>query len=241
MTQFADISLNGVRLQAWADGSLYWPDRQTLIVSDLHLEKGSSYARRGQMLPPYDSRATLERLARALTDRTARRLICLGDSFHDQSAADRLGREERDALIALTGQVETVWIAGNHDPAPPPDFGGTVVEDLVDGGLVFRHEADAQTGWGEISGHFHPKAGLSAKGRRLSGPCFMEDGRRLIMPAFGSYTGGLSVLDPVYRPLFPMGYRAHITSRHGVLSVSEDRLRQASRAEAGASARLLRR
>ncbi len=227
------LTINGAQLAAQPSGALFWPDRATLIVADLHLEKGSSFARRGQFLPPYDSRATLARL-RAEIDRLApARVICLGDSFHDDAAADRLSDADRDVLCALTARCDWLWVAGNHDPAPPRGLGGRAARDgWTDGPLVFRHEAQAAVGGrkaaatapGEISGHFHPKAAVARRGRRLSARCFVEDGRRLVLPAFGAYTGGLDALDPAISGLFPRGFRAHLLGPRGIHSLTRTAL-----------------
>lgn len=227
MSVESPILLNGARLHARSDGALYWPDRDTLIVADLHLEKGSAYASvTGQMLPPYDSRATLTALREAIAAVSPRRVICLGDSFHDSDAARRLTAQDRNCLSDLTQSTEWIWIAGNHDPAPPAELGGTVLEELVDGPLVFRHEAVPLAGAGEVSGHFHPKASIETRARRLSARCFVEDARRLILPSFGAYTGGLSVWNPAIADLFPKGFCVHLTMRRGVLRVPRSRLRK---------------
>lgn len=221
--------LNGAMLCARSDGALYWPDRETLIVADLHLEKGSAYASvTGQMLPPYDSRTTLSALRAAVSALKPRWVICLGDSFHDIDASQRLTQQDREDLTDLTRRCKWIWIAGNHDPAPPADLGGTVLEELVDGPLVFRHEASLQAGAGEVSGHFHPKAVIETRARRLSARCFVEDSRRMILPAFGAYTGGLSVWNPAISKLFPKGFTVHLALRRGVLRVPRSRLRKAA-------------
>ncbi|MCR9222139.1 MAG: ligase-associated DNA damage response endonuclease PdeM [Alphaproteobacteria bacterium] len=229
MSLGAEIALNGARLTAEPSGALYWPARETLVVADLHLEKGSSFARRGQLLPPYDSRTTLGLLADAITRRRPARVICLGDSFHDADAADRLCEEDRAAVRRLTAACdEWIWIAGNHDPAPPGDLGGRVVCDaLTDGPLVFRHEALAQPAAGEVSGHYHPKAAVAQRGRRISARCFVEDGRRAILPAFGAYTGGLNVLDRAIAGLYADGFRAHLLGPRKVYSFPRSRLLRA--------------
>ncbi|MEQ8603880.1 MAG: ligase-associated DNA damage response endonuclease PdeM [Marivibrio sp.] len=224
-----DLTLNGASVIAEPSGALYWPARETLIVADLHLEKGSSFARRGQLLPPYDSRTTLSRLADALRARQPKRLICLGDSFHDADAAERLGAEERETIRRLAAAVGSwIWIAGNHDPAPPADLGGAVVTDhLIDGPLVFRHEALAGPAAGEISGHFHPKAAVTQRGRRIAARCFVEDGRRAILPSFGAYTGGLNVLDPAISRHYADGFRVHLLGPRKVYSFPRSRLLRA--------------
>ncbi len=202
MTQPVPLILNGAELSADAAGVLLWPARQTLIVADLHLEKGSSLARKGTLLPPYDTRATIARLADAVRRHAPTRVICVGDSFHDAAASDRLDEEDRAALAALVDAVDWIWITGNHDPGPPSGLGGTVTDGLADGPLRFRHEAEERAAPGEISGHYHPVARLRVKGRTVSGRCFVNDGARLILPAFGAYTGGLDVRAPDLRRLF---------------------------------------
>ena len=209
------IALNGVRLVPDLSGALWWPERRTLVVADLHLEKGSSYDRHA--LPPYDSAATLRRLADVLARHAPETVICLGDTFHDRRAAERLPDVERQRLQAMAARHDWVWIAGNHDPAPPADWGGRVAEDLVMGPLLFRHAADpGQHAAGEVSGHYHPKASVRVRGRRVSARCFVGDGRRLVLPAFGAYTGGLDVRDPAIRGLFARGFRAHLLGRGAV-------------------------
>ena len=209
------IRLNGAELVPDVSGALWWPARGVLVVADLHLEKGSSYARHN--LPPYDSRATLDRLAEAVGRLEPRHVICLGDSFHDRRAADRLAADERDRVQALAARVDWTWIAGNHDPAPPADWGGTVEHELTVGPLVFRHAADpARPGAGEVSGHYHPKTRVRVRGKGVSARCFVADGRRLILPAFGAYTGGLSVLDPAITRFFPRSFAAHLIGKRAV-------------------------
>jgi DNA ligase-associated metallophosphoesterase len=211
----AAIRLNGVDLVPDVSGALWWPARGVLVVADLHLEKGSSYARHN--LPPYDSQATLSQLEAVIDRRRPVQVICLGDSFHDRRAAERLAAEERARVQALAARVGWTWIAGNHDPAPPADWGGTVEEDLTIGPLVFRHAADRNCpAAGEVSGHYHPKTRVRVRGKGVSARCFVADGRRLILPAFGAYTGGLSVLDPAISGLFPRAFTAHLIGRRAV-------------------------
>lgn len=201
------IEINGATLVADRSGAAFWEARQTLIVSDLHFEKGSALAKSGALLPPYDTRATLLSLTETIDRFLPQRVICLGDSFHDSGAEARMQAQDRAALAALIRRLDWIWIAGNHDPIPPDDLGGVVEEELVDGPFLFRHEADHRfQGAGEISGHFHPKALISTRARRHRGPCFVSDGKRLIMPAFGAYTGGLSVTDQAIKALFPQGF-----------------------------------
>jgi hypothetical protein len=210
-----EIRLNGARLVPDVSGALIWPEKNLLVVADLHFEKGSSYTRR--TLPPYDSAATLARLEEVV-DRTApERVIALGDSFHDRSAAERLAADERARIQRLAARVDWTWIAGNHDPAPPADWGGRVEAEVTIGALVFRHAADpSRPAAGEVSGHYHPKAGVRVRGRRVSARCFAGDGRRLILPAFGAYTGGLSVLDPAIAGLLQRSFTAHLLGKKAV-------------------------
>ena len=213
------IRLNGALLVAEPSGALWWPDEGTLVVADLHLEKGSSFATRGVMLPPYDTLATLERLALAMRPQLAR-VICLGDSFHDTAGPDRLASEDAARLKDLTALCDWVWIAGNHDPALPAGIGGRCVADALRlGPLVFRHIAATAPEPGEVSGHYHPKAGIVLRGRRIGGPCFVHDGTRLVMPAFGAYAGGLDADDPALQALFPRGCRIALVARGRVLEL----------------------
>lgn len=205
----ARLTVNGCALQADVSGALFQPDEGTLIVADLHLEKGSHFARRGQFLPPYDTRATLEKLARAIRRFRPRRIVCLGDSFHDEQAGERIAPADRDALRRLVAAQPWTWILGNHDPAVPGGLGGETAARVDVATLVLRHEPSPAPAIGEICGHLHPKASVSARGQRLSAPCFVTDGHRLVMPAFGAYTGGLDVLDPAIAGLFGRaGFRA---------------------------------
>lgn len=224
MTDCIAFRLNGAELLADPRGVLVWPDRRTLVAADLHLEKGSGFARRGVLLPPYDSAATLERLAEAIAAHAPERVIALGDSFHDASAGDRLADADQARLRALTAARDWIWIAGNHDPHPPADWGGRVLGELIDGPLLFVHEAAAAPVPGEVSGHYHPKARVRLRARSVSGRCFATDGRRLVLPAFGAYTGGLDVLQPELRRLFARHFEVMLLAAGRVLRVPGDRL-----------------
>jgi uncharacterized protein len=210
----SNIVLNGARLVADPSGALVWPEQSTIVVADLHLEKGSAYARKGTLLPPYDSAATLARLTLLVEAHQPARVLCLGDSFHDGDAAGRLTGAERRSIDGLTRRTDWVWIEGNHDPKPPQDLGGRVASEIVVGPLVFRHQSRA--GVGEISGHLHPKAYVQTRGGQVAGRCFVEDGQRLIMPAFGAFTGGLDVLDPAIRVLMGPAFCVHVIGRDRV-------------------------
>jgi len=215
----------GAELVAEPEGALYWPPERTLIVADLHLEKGSSFATRGVLLPPYDTRATLERLEKLTASRDVARIVCLGDSFHDPKASGRLGEAESSSLRRLTGAFDWIWIAGNHDPAPPAELGGRSVADALRlGPLLLRHEALPMAASGEISGHYHPKASIDVRGRRVNGRCIVWDERRLVMPAFGAYAGGLDVFDPALRRLFPGAFTVHLLARERITTLPHHRL-----------------
>ena len=208
------LTLAGAALLADPSGALWWPAERTLIVADLHLEKGAAFARRGALLPPYDTRATLAALA-ALIERLAPgRVVALGDSFHDAAGADHIGRDDALELARLVARQDWIWVAGNHDPAPGPALGGRLVADAFSlGPLTLRHEAERGAVTGELSGHFHPKAGISIHGRRLICRCFVADESRIILPAFGSYAGGLDVRDPAISDLFPRGFAAYLAGK----------------------------
>lgn len=216
----------GERLEALPAGALHWPAHRLLAVADLHLEKGSSYAVNARkLLPRHDTRQTLAALAMLIDAVRPQKVVCLGDSFHDREAVARLPEEERLGIERLAARTHFVWIAGNHDPAPPPAGWGEVAEEIQAGPLVFRHEARFGLGDGEVSGHFHPVAALTVKGRGLRRRCFLTDGRRLILPAFGTYAGGLNALDPAIAQLFPGDYDALVVGRDAVRRLSWRQLR----------------
>ncbi len=196
------IGVFGVVLEAFAEGALWWDHERLLVVSDLHLEKGSAFAKRGQLVPPYDTAETLARLSGLIARLAPRLVVALGDSFHDRDGALRLSPRDRLTLAALQAQRDWVWIAGNHDPEPPEGIGGTYVDTLSLGPLTFRHEPAPAPAEGEIAGHLHPCARVIGRGRSVRRPCFAGDGYRLIMPAFGAYTGGLNVRDRAFAGLF---------------------------------------
>ncbi len=216
----SEIAVNGEILLLDAAGALYWPAMRMLIFSDMHFEKGSSYARRGAMLPPYDTRATLARVTALVKHYAPTRIIALGDSFHDKDAADRLDAVEREMLLALSKAAEWIWIAGNHDPEPPEWLGGQIAEEVAIGGLSFRHEPSAVPFAGEIAGHLHPCASVTRRGRTLRRRCFVSDGARLVMPAFGAYAGGLDVRETAVSMLFPDIFRAYVLGARRVYAVA---------------------
>lgn len=217
------LALNGAGLLADPSGALFWPDRRMLVLSDLHLEKGSAFARAGRFLPPYDTAETLSRIE-TLIDRIApEAVVCLGDSFHDGAAADRVSPVDAARITGLTGGRDWIWIVGNHDPEPPARWGGRVAAEISAGPLVFRHEARPGA-VGEVSGHFHPVAAVRVHGRRLRRRCFAGDGRRLVLPAFGAYAGGLNVLDPALAPVLGRRFTVHALGRDRVFELPSSRL-----------------
>ena len=190
------LSFAGETFLAFPEGALFWPDQSALLVADLHLEKASWFARLGQFLPPYDSHATLIALAAQVERTGASRLYCLGDSFHDRFGCDRLPADARELLGRLTARLDWTWIVGNHDPGFADHCGGRLAEEVTVAGIVLRHEAVRDDPQPEISGHFHPKLRLHLKGRQVSRRCFVKSASKLIMPAFGSLTGGLDAHHP---------------------------------------------
>lgn len=205
-------AVNGVELVLDPEGIAYWPAEDTLLVADLHLEKGSSFARRGMLIPPYDTKTTLRRFAKCIDKWQPRRVIALGDSFHDAEASQRLTAENSDSLHALMKNRDWVWITGNHDPTPPVGLGGEVLDCLRQGNLVLLHEPQVNCEAGEIAGHLHPKALLVRRGRHVRRSCFAADQKRIIMPSFGAYTGGLNVFDRAFDDMFD-GKKFHALMR----------------------------
>lgn len=186
-------------------GALYWPDQGAVIVADLHFEKGSSFAAQAyRPLPPHDTAQTLMRLHDLIARYRPRQVICLGDSFHDAAASDRLDAGDLARLRLLMDGNRWIWVTGNHDPAIPAMLGGDATGRLVIGNVVLQHDASAESGL--IFGHFHPIGLVSSNGHLIRRRCFVLGQRRLLLPAFGSYAGGLNVLDPAIASLFPEGY-----------------------------------
>jgi DNA ligase-associated metallophosphoesterase len=190
------FSFSGHELMALPQGALYWPSRRALLVADLHLEKASWFARLGQMLPPYDSIATLADLTGLAAATQAQEIWCLGDSFHDRHGCDRLPARARELLTTLTASTRWTWITGNHDPGFADHCGGAIVDQAEVDGVLLRHEADAAERRPELSGHFHPKLRITHRGRKISRRCFVATDRKLILPAFGALTGGLDASHP---------------------------------------------
>jgi DNA ligase-associated metallophosphoesterase len=181
---------------ASSEGALHWPAEQALLVADLHLEKASWFARLGQFLPPYDSLATLQALEQEIDRTEVRRLYCLGDSFHDRFGCDRLPAAARDLLASMTARLDWVWIVGNHDIGFIDHCGGRIEAACKVAGIILRHEAEQGDPRPEMSGHFHPKLRLSLRGRSVSRRCFVASTTKLILPAYGAFTGGLDACHP---------------------------------------------
>lgn len=218
-----DILICGEALTPDPMGSLFWRSHEALIVSDLHFEKGSSFAERGVMLPPYDTRTTLRRLAALIRRYEPALVISLGDAFHDRQAEARIDEEDAKALEALMKNRDWLWILGNHDPEPPARFAASTEIETTIGSLTFRHEPLEGAAPGEIAGHLHPCARVSSEGRLLRRRCFAVGEDRLIMPAMGAYTGGLNILDGAYDNLFDTP-TAWVMGAQGVYPIAYDRL-----------------
>ncbi len=220
------LHVNGARLLADVSGVAFEPETGTLLVADLHFEKGSAFAARGQMLPPYDTRETLRRLTNAIVRLEARRVFALGDSFHDLGADGRMHDSDASTLASLVSSVEDwLWIEGNHDPEPPARFGGRTAPEATLGPLTLRHEPVEGPCPGEVAGHLHPCARVSVRGRGLRRRCFATDGSRLVLPAFGAFTGGLNVCDPAWHTVFETRPTAWMLGDGGVFPIAGHRLR----------------
>lgn len=214
------IAIAGVELVADPAGALYWPEQGLLSVADLHLEKASSFAERGVLLPPYDTAATLARLAQLVARYAPRAVVALGDSFHDRRGPSRLDPTDRASIMALQRGRDWIWIAGNHDPDPAEGIGGQFSASLTIDALTFRHEPQ-EDAKGEIAGHLHPVARVARRGRAVSRRCFACDGRRAVMPAFGAYVGGLNVRDGAFAAVFEtLAFTAHMLGDRRVYAVA---------------------
>jgi uncharacterized protein len=206
-------------------GVAYFVEDRILAVSDLHLEKGSSFARRRVYLPPYDTAATLARLAAMVAKYDPATIISLGDGFHDGEASARLGGDALETIGAIAATREMIWVTGNHDPLPPDGVPGQSVEMLALGRTVFRHIPDTSEFGNEVCGHLHPCARIVGGGRSVRRPCFASDGIRLVMPSFGVFTGGLNVRDDAFVGLFEMSrFRAYMLGADRVFPVGARKL-----------------
>lgn len=217
-----EVRIGGAIVAALPEGALWIEASRALVFSDLHFEKGSAFAKGGQMLPPYDTHATLARLARLVEERQPDIVVSLGDSFHDGGGVARMGEAVREQLQGLIARSDWVWVEGNHEGRAPETLGGTAREELRFGQITFRHEPTGEPG--EIAGHLHPCAKVSAHGRSVRRRCFATDGERLVMPAFGAYAGGLNVCDAAFERIFPGGVTALVLGKDRVLPMPFARL-----------------
>jgi uncharacterized protein len=214
------LTVAGASFAADPAGVIYWPEQGLLAVADLHLEKGSSFAARGVLLPPYDTAATLARLAALIASYAPRVVVALGDSFHDRRGHARLADTDRTALLSLQRGCDWVWITGNHDPEPAEGIGGRFLSTLRVGAVTFRHQPE-EGACGEVAGHLHPVARVTRRGRAVSRRCFAADGIRLVMPAFGAYAGGLNVRDRAFARVFQtLTFTAHMLGQQRVYAVA---------------------
>ena len=220
------FSVCGKAFVADLSGALYWPAENALLVADLHLEKGSAHAARGRMLPPYDTRETLIKLAEAIDRHSPEIVIALGDSLHDNGAAARLSEDDLRVIAMLQEGRRWIWVTGNHDPEIAPQLGGEVLDEITLEGITLRHAPREARVSHEIAGHLHPAARVSLYGHTIRRPCFVGNGRRLVMPAFGAFTGGLNVLDDAFTPLFsPDGLNVIVLGQEGLYPVATRLLR----------------
>ena len=226
----APLHFRGERLLLDPLGAVVWPAAGVLAVADLHLEKGSACAVQGNLVPPWDTRATLDRLALLLRRWRPGTVVALGDSFHDPRGPLRMGASDAARLRTMTAAARFVWVLGNHDPEPPAGLDGIATNVWAQGPITFRHEARAGS-LGELCGHHHPKASIVTRAGAVTRPCFVADARRLMLPALGAFTGGLDVAHPAIAGLFPRGGRAFL--------LGQDRLFSFTLAQTTASARSL--
>jgi uncharacterized protein len=218
------LAVAAVSLVADQAGAIFWPEEGLLAVADLHLEKGSSYARRGTLLPPYDTAATLAVLGRLVARYNPKTVITLGDNFHDGGGPQRVAMSDRQSLQALQRGRDWIWITGNHDPHPVPALGGTFVATLSVGPVTFRHEPTENAAAGEIAGHLHPMARVAQRGSSVRRRCFASDGTRIVMPALGAFTGGLNVRDRAFANLFDTSaFTAHLLGAQRLYAIAANR------------------
>lgn len=215
-----ETAVHGVAAVCDPLGGLYLSDAGILVVSDLHLEKGAAFARRGMMLPPYDTLATLTVLSAVIGRYDPKIVVSLGDNFHDRVGSQHLPDEFRSRIVSMARGREWVWINGNHDPDGTVDLPGHSVDEMHYGGLTFRHEPKAGLQAGEIAGHLHPSATVRRREKSVRRPCFATDGARLLMPAFGVMTGGLDLRHKAMTGLFAReSLIAHLLGRDRIYSV----------------------
>lgn len=219
-----EARLGGQMVVALPEGALWIESARALVVSDLHLEKGSCFAKGGQMLPPYDTHATLTRLAALMKRLAPDIVVSLGDSFHDPNGVARMAPRDRALLHTLIGACDWIWVEGNHDGKSPETLGGVVRDVLRIGAITLRHEPLTGVSPGEVAGHLHPCAKVVGRGRAVRRRCFAYDGERMVMPAFGAFTGGLNLRDEAFAPIFPEGAMALVMSNGRVLPAPLQRL-----------------
>ena len=213
----APIHLAGHRLLLDPLGAAIWPEHGLMAVADLHLEKGSAAARRGNLVPPHDTALTLDRLGLLLRKHRPATVVALGDTFHDVHGPARMAAADAVRLAAMTAAAAFVWVLGNHDPRMPATLPGEVVQEWHWQGLTFRHQAEPGAE-GELCGHHHPKASVETRAGRITRPCFVADQHRLMLPALGTYTGGLCLTNPAIARLFPRGGRAFLLGQDRLFS-----------------------
>lgn len=225
MSEPQEFTVADAVLTADRSGAVWWAEKRLLAVADLHFEKGSAFAvKTGQLLPPYDTHATLARLNEVVERLQPKTIVCLGDNFHDSDGPSRLDESAKRAITALMRKRRFVWIEGNHDGASAIALGGECAVELELGSLVFRHDAKRGRVTGELSGHLHPVARVATRVKLLKRRCFVSDGKRCVLPAFGAYTGGLDVFDAAVARLFPDGFQAYLLGRDRVYPFAHSRL-----------------
>ncbi len=220
----APIHIGTSRLMLDPAGAIFWPQQSILAVADLHFEKATHYAEKGQLLPPWDTGLTLDRLAPIIRRYAPKTLLALGDSFHDPRAAGRITQVDAKKLAQIAETIDLIWVLGNHDPTPPEGLPGRALDEYQREHITFRHHPVQGSGH-EVFGHFHPRATIPARGGSLTRPCFMADNRRVLLPAFGAFTGGLDVRNHAIAGLFPRGARAFLLGKERLYSFTLAQLR----------------
>ena len=213
----APLHFAGHRLMLDPLGAVIWPGMDLMAVADLHLEKGSAAARRGQLLPPLDTAATLDRLTLLLRRHRPKTLVALGDTFHDPHGHARMAPADAARLRAIADTTQIIWVLGNHDPHPPENLPGLALPEWTHEGVTFRHQAKPGAR-AELCGHHHPKASVETRAGRITRPCFVTDATRIMLPAIGAYTGGLCLTNPAIARLFPRGGRAFLLGQNRLFS-----------------------
>jgi DNA ligase-associated metallophosphoesterase len=196
------ITLSGISFLPHHSGALFAPDHHTLLIADLHLEQGASLARRGIHVPPFDTATTISLLEQVISETKPWRLVLLGDSFHDGRGSSELPQSQAERLLRVTSEIETIWISGNHDPHPPQGLGGIATHEHSLEHIFLRHQPSKRVSKPEIAGHLHPGATIVQRGVATRGKCFVADGQRIILPAFGAYTGALGLRSPAFANMF---------------------------------------